>query len=87
MLSTISLWFVTFTDLFLFILYPLHAIDELLRVSTSNVVLDFSHLYWAAVVIEMRHLTYTYLLRIFCLLSTVRWLLRKLPAAGGHFAS
>jgi len=43
MLSTISLRFLTFMDRFLSIAFPLHAIDELLRVSTLNVALDFSH--------------------------------------------
>jgi hypothetical protein len=43
MLSTISLWFLPFTDRFLFIPYPLHAINDLPRASTPNVVLEFSH--------------------------------------------
>lgn len=44
MLSAISLLLFTFMDRFLFIPYPLHAIDELLRFSRPNVVRDFCHI-------------------------------------------
>jgi hypothetical protein len=96
MLSAISLRFFTFTDRFLFIPYPLHAIDELLRVSRPNVARDFSHIVLGCCScrIEASHV------HLFCNSDTVQDTLclstarpvalgsfrARPPAGGGHFA-